>query len=118
MLVALQQSIGDHEQTTRAMTKILGANVMDKAKLFIKPEDLMDGYAKLSYPGQGKDREKDVITKEPLSKVKMQMKCIRCGGVTHLHPYSAQGHLSQNQNWMTWEQSYVTQCVCGGLWTS
>lgn len=91
-------------------------NTVDKARLFLRPEDLVDSMLGLTLEAMAhaKSPARDVITKGFLSGLREPMTCLRCNGKTEIPTQSGSGRVSLP--WITWERSWATHCVCGGLW--
>ncbi|KAK7054787.1 pseudouridine synthase pus4 [Paramarasmius palmivorus] len=78
--LALCTPIQDQLQHLKThLPKILQSKVLDKSKIFLKPNDLLDGL-----PGEQprKPQVKDVVTKSLLLKRNTTLLCLRCGGQT------------------------------------
>lgn len=96
--------------------KILESKVIEKTKLFIKPDDLVDGVTRMTLTDQPK-RSVDVVTKRALSSHGPSFLCVRCGGKSEIGgDGKVAGHISLR--WKVWEKIWASRCVCGGAWTS
>ena len=109
----------------KAIDKILGSKAIDRARLFIKPSDLIDGVTRLSVsePGlrAGKGKDIDVVNKGLLLPRLPGNVCLRCGGRSEVGMegaaavgmgVSAEGSV----RWQTWQKIWKWRCVCGGQW--
>jgi hypothetical protein len=96
--------------------RIATSDVLDKAILFIKASDLVNGSGRaLTAEQEGKERERDVITKAVLLKNGPVLRCRRCDGQSEIGAnVSVAGHLSLR--WQTWERVWAKRCICGGEW--
>lgn len=95
------------------LLKLSESTIINKAKLFLKPFELMDGIGRLSLEGPKKDKKRDVVSKGVLSKLGNRLTCLRCSGQTEVGANTAGGPVSA---WSGWEQKWVNRCVCGGYW--
>lgn len=96
--------------------KVAGAHGINRARLFIKPGDLVDGMNHLSLSDQHlKEKQRDVITKGLLLHLPPGSVCIRCEGKseTNIADHKAKGG---SVNWRIWERQWARKCICGGLW--
>ncbi|KAI8989685.1 hypothetical protein BD414DRAFT_484925 [Trametes punicea] len=103
----------------KAIDKILGSKAIDRARLFIKPSDLIDGVARVSVtepaPRTNKGKDVDVVNKGLLVPRQPGNVCLRCGGRSEFAIESAAG--AQNSlRWQTWQRTWRLKCVCGGQW--
>lgn len=116
-LASLQPPMTMHPQLAEAVQMLTQSSILNKSTLFINPLDLVDGIARLSVHNQRKGKDKDVVTKGALSIHTSSVSCLRCSGKSNLGSKS----LSQDKisfSWRTWENMWVSRCICGGLWTS
>jgi len=92
--------------------------ILNKATLFIKPFDLVDGLTRLSIGSQQKETEKDVVTKGVLFSRGSIDTCLRCGGVTEVvkDALSQVTTMKLPSRWRTWEKMWMLRCICGGSW--
>ena len=92
--------------------------ILNKATLFIKPFDLVDGVTRLSIGSQQKETEKDVVTKGVLFSRGSIDTCLRCGGVTEVvrDALSQATPMKSPSRWRTWERMWMLRCICGGSW--
>ncbi|KAF9227689.1 hypothetical protein BS17DRAFT_693359 [Gyrodon lividus] len=92
------------------------STAIDKPRLFIKPVDLVDGFASLSASDQPqKERDRDVVTKGLLLRRGPGLLCLRCGHRSEVGgEVTVAGQFSLR--WRTWEKMWATRCVCGGAW--
>jgi hypothetical protein len=90
--------------------------MVDKTRLFIKPDEMVDGIAGLSLGLEDKEQELDVVTKEVLLSFGSTLNCVRCGAKTDPHGSSAvaPGQIMPKRMWHLRQM----HCVCGGLWTT
>ncbi|KAJ7111538.1 hypothetical protein C8R43DRAFT_1159517 [Mycena crocata] len=93
-----------------AIDKLAHSPVVDKARLFIKPFELMDGVPQIS-DGR-KDKAKDIISKGTLSGRGQAVVCLRCGGRSEI---GVPGHISAK--WRAFEKTWTRHCICAGAWT-
>jgi len=104
-------------QTIQTITQ--SPTILNKATLFIKPFDLVDGVARLSIGSQQKETtERDVVTKGvPFSRGSTDT-CLRCGGVTEVvkDALSQATSMKSPPRWRTWERMWMLRCICGGSW--
>ena len=100
----------------QATDRILRSGIIDRPKLFIKAEELIDGITRLSIADKMKAKETDVVSKGVLlHNGGTVVVCVRCGGKSEIGGNSAvAGHTSLR--WRVWEYSWSTRCVCGGAW--
>jgi len=103
-------------QTIQTITQ--SPTILNKATLFIKPFDLVDGVTCLSIGSQQKETEKDVVTKGVLFSRGSIDTCLRCGGVTEVvkDALSQATSMKSPSRWRTWERMWMLRCVCGGSW--
>ena len=88
--------------------------LLDRARLFIEPSDLLDGISRMSLSSQPKSKEVDIITKDSIRK-RGAWTCLRCGGMWNRTP-QGQGAESLSQRWRCWERRWQSHCLCGGSW--
>ncbi|KAI0333503.1 hypothetical protein GY45DRAFT_1319460 [Cubamyces sp. BRFM 1775] len=109
----------------KAIDKILGSKAIDRARLFIKPSDLVDGVTKLSVsePGlrAGKGKDIDVVNKGLLMPRLPGNVCLRCGGRSEVGmesgaPAGMGAGVEGSVRWQTWQKIWKWRCVCGGQW--
>lgn len=91
------------------------AQVVDKARLFIKPDDLVDGLLGLSL-ASAKKLDRDVVSKGFLASGH-SVTCVRCNGRSE-PTFNATLQMQMANPWLLWEKSWQDRCVCGGLWMS
>ncbi|KAH8120279.1 hypothetical protein DFH11DRAFT_48421 [Phellopilus nigrolimitatus] len=117
-LVSLKPPVQYAALLQKIVSKITQVQVVDKSRLFVKPDDLVDGMLGLSLSAPDKMPDRDVISKGFLPGLKPPMNCIRCGGKSEISTKvnNMPGHASIR--WMIWEMSWQTHCICGGLWLS
>ncbi|KIK08291.1 hypothetical protein K443DRAFT_672780 [Laccaria amethystina LaAM-08-1] len=116
-LASLQPPMTMCPQLAEAVQMLTQSSILNKSTLFINPFDLVDGITRLSVHNQRKGKDKDVVTKSTLSIHTSSVACLRCSGKSNLGSKS----LSQEKSsfsWRTWENMWVSRCICGGLWTS
>ncbi|KAI0362401.1 hypothetical protein OH77DRAFT_1500103 [Trametes cingulata] len=102
----------------KAIDKILSSKAIDRARLFIKPSDLVDGVTRLSMsePGpRAKGKDTDVVNKGLLMPRQPGIVCLRCGGRSEVAMGSVAG-TETSVRWQTWQRAWRWQCVCGGQW--
>lgn len=90
--------------------------ILNKATLFIKPFDLVDGVTRLSIGSQQKETERDIVTKGVLSSRGSTDTCLRCGGVTEVVKDALSQAIKSPSRWRTWEKMWMLRCICGGSW--
>ncbi|KAJ3490206.1 hypothetical protein NLI96_g1591 [Meripilus lineatus] len=89
--------------------KILESKVIEKTKLFIKPDDLVDGVTRMTLTDQPK-RSVDVVTKRALSSHGPSFLCVRCGGKSEIGgDGKVAGHISLR--WKVWEKIWASRCL-------
>ncbi|KAI9057915.1 hypothetical protein FKP32DRAFT_1582820 [Trametes sanguinea] len=103
----------------KAIDKILASKVIDRARLFIKPSDLVDGVTRLSptdlSPRITKGKDIDVVNKGLLMPRQPGNVCLRCGGRSEVGMESA-GPAQGSVRWQIWQRMWRWKCVCGGQW--
>ncbi|KAH6918502.1 hypothetical protein BKA70DRAFT_1247385 [Coprinopsis sp. MPI-PUGE-AT-0042] len=87
--------------------------LLDKARLFVEPYDLLDGVARMSEGHKLKGKDIDIVTKQSLHN-KTQWLCIRCEGRRRSAFQSPAG---PSPKWKAWEKKFRTRCICGGAWS-
>ncbi|KAF9484725.1 hypothetical protein BDN70DRAFT_872266 [Pholiota conissans] len=92
--------------------------ILNKAILFIKPSDLVDGMARISIINQPKKDERDIITKGILDNHGSRGLCLRCGGKTSLEIKESFASNHSYPKWTVWELMWQLRCICGGSWLS
>lgn len=97
-----------------AIEKILGSDIINRPKLFLKPSELLDGVSRLSISEPIKDRDIDVVSKGLLLHRGANIVCTRCGGQSEVGGDGREGHPSKS--WEAWERTWASRCVCGGAW--
>ncbi|TDL28517.1 hypothetical protein BD410DRAFT_781035 [Rickenella mellea] len=111
---AMRPSPGSYNTLRKLVSKIVDSNVIDKAHLFIKPDDLIDGMLGLSV-ATPTPRLRDVISKAILPRQRQPIVCSRCGGKSEIGVSpSPPGNMSVR--WATWERAWTARCICGGMW--
>ncbi|TRM57610.1 hypothetical protein BD626DRAFT_514440 [Schizophyllum amplum] len=113
---------------------------LDKMRLFVRPAELIDGLGRMSLtdfdmapatiaddaaspPDSGmgssagvrKDRDRDIVTKAPLTQQSGGLVCVRCGGRSDLLVELADTGIPC-RSWRIWEGKYEKECICGGAW--
>lgn len=85
---------------------------LNKARLFVKSFEMVDGQPHTLVDHPQKDKSKDVVSKGLLLHRARGMSCLRCGGQTEYgkDPMAMKFIL-------VWEKSWARRCVCGGSWT-
>ncbi|KAL5535488.1 hypothetical protein ACEPAF_3582 [Sanghuangporus sanghuang] len=117
-LVSLKPPAQYSSLLQKIVSKLMQAKVVDKLALFIKPTDLVDGVLGLSMSSSGKMHDRDIITKGYLTGQNQTLQCLRCDGKSEI---GAKMNIAQEHpsiRWTTWERTWQTHCVCGGLWSS
>lgn len=103
----------------RVIAKITQSEtLLDRARLFIEPDDLVDGVARMSLNAQPRSKEVDIVTKAVLDPtVARPLRCIRCGG-HHQALWRVQNSASNSVSiiWRIWERSWSSHCICDGYW--
>ncbi|KAI0372918.1 hypothetical protein BV20DRAFT_1014123 [Pilatotrama ljubarskyi] len=103
----------------KAIDKILSSKAIDRARLFIKPSDLVDGVNRLSVsepgPRTNKGKDIDVVNKGLLLPRRPGIVCLRCGGRSEVAMESVAG-TETSIRWQTWHRTWRWRCVCGGQW--
>jgi len=118
-LAACQPSTTMHHDLIQSIQTITESpTLLNKATLFIKPFDLLDGVARLSVGSHWKETEKDVVTKGVLFSRGWTDTCLRCGGVTEVvkDALSQVTTMKLPSRWRTWEKTWTLRCICGGSW--
>ncbi|KAF9246326.1 hypothetical protein BU15DRAFT_39687 [Melanogaster broomeanus] len=107
-----------HAFLRKMIQTLYTSTAIDKPRLFIKPADLVDGFANLSTSDQPQqEQDRDVVTKGLLLRRGPGLLCLRCGHRSELGgEVTVAGHVSLR--WRTWEKVWATRCVCGGAWVS
>ncbi|KAF5358405.1 hypothetical protein D9756_001502 [Leucocoprinus leucothites] len=93
-------------------------NVLNKATLFIKPDDLVDAVVNLSIQGthqKEQPRNEDTITKGLVMTSDPYLTCSRCGGSSNV-AFDMQSSEFVSDRWKIWERMWTLRCICGGLW--
>ncbi|KIY72204.1 hypothetical protein CYLTODRAFT_418183 [Cylindrobasidium torrendii FP15055 ss-10] len=119
--LAMQQQLVDNIRT------LCNSGVISKSQLYIKPEELVDGFESLTLEtpedlDAPQDKDKDVITKGLLLKQVKSVKCQRCGGESEAAAGASEpttGVLTvgtPSPRWRAWERIWMTSCICGGAW--
>ena len=102
-------------QTIQTITQ--SPTILNKATLFIKPFDLVDGVTRLCIGSQQKESDRDVVTKGVLLSQGSTDICLRCGGVTEVVKDAlSQSTSIKSLRWRTWEKLWMLRCICGGSW--
>ena len=109
-----------HDLIQSIQTITQSPTILNKATLFIKPFDLVDGVSRLCIGGQQKETERDVVTKGVLSSRGSADACLRCGGVTEVvkDAVSQPTSVKSPSVWRAWEKRWMLRCICGGSWLS
>ncbi|KAF6765274.1 hypothetical protein DFP72DRAFT_870596 [Ephemerocybe angulata] len=95
----------------QVVNKMAGSETLvDRARLFIEPFDLLDGVSRLSLNAQTKPRGLDIVTKEP-TKAGHSLICLRCGGC-----YLPSQIPTTISSWGVWQRNQLDHCTCGGQW--
>jgi Mediator complex subunit 16 len=105
-----------HLHLERAITKLSRSSILNKALLFIKPDDLVDGVTRLSLNSKI-DKTEDVVSKRMLNGRGPVLSCLRCGGKSEIGRALDAGGKS-SLRWWTWEKMWMAYCICGGSWSS
>ena len=71
----------------RIVAKLAQARVVDKATVFLKPNDIVDGVLGLTLNSASRKKRRDVIRMTALSNLNQTVSCLRCGGETELIPF-------------------------------
>jgi len=101
----------------RTIDKLLDSNIVNKARLFIKPTDLVDGVSRLSVTERHiTARQRDVVSKGLLRHHTSSVRCVRCEGVSQVG-INDSSNQDVPEQWRTWERRWTTRCICGGSWT-
>ncbi|KAI0819541.1 hypothetical protein BC628DRAFT_1525877 [Trametes gibbosa] len=102
----------------KAIGKILGSKAIDRARLFIKASDLVDGVTQLSISETApryKGKDTDVVSKGLLLPRQPGNICLRCGGRSE--SIADGGLVSEGSvGWQYWQKAWRWRCVCGGQW--
>src|ERR1700722_2175215 len=101
-----------HAHLENLIEKLTSSQVVDKARLIIRPMDLVDKGSQLSVLKSNGEGGRDVVAKCLLSKQSPKVTCLRCGGKSEVGRDA--GHISFR--WRMWEKMWATRCVCGGRW--
>lgn len=103
----------------KAISKILGSKAVDRARLFIKPSDFVDGVSRLSISEpssrSNKGKDVDVVSKGLLLPRQPGHVCLRCGGRSEAAVETGTGS-EQSVRWQFWQKAWRWRCVCGGPW--
>ncbi|KAF9075212.1 hypothetical protein BDP27DRAFT_1315692, partial [Rhodocollybia butyracea] len=97
------------KETVNLMSK---TPALDKARLFVKSFEMVDGQPHMPFDRLQKDKNKDVVSKGLLLHRSQGMNCLRCGGQTEYGK-----DLMSPRLIVLWEKSWARRCVCGGSWT-
>ena len=110
----------EHDLIQSIQTIIQSPTILNKATLFIKPFDLVDGVSRLCIGNQQKETERDVVTKGVLFSRGSTDTCLRCGGVTEVvkDALSQTTAIKSPSRWRTWEKMWMLRCICGGPWST
>ncbi|KAF8505026.1 hypothetical protein BU17DRAFT_71546 [Hysterangium stoloniferum] len=106
-----------HKLITKACSLVTSPHVISKARLFIKPADLVDGISRLNLSATKAGQERDVVSKGILGIPNNMRTCVRCGGKTE----TMQSRLPPGREtidyscWAMWKHEW-DRCICGGLW--
>ncbi|KAE9393028.1 hypothetical protein BT96DRAFT_999829 [Gymnopus androsaceus JB14] len=84
---------------------------LNKARLFIKSFEMVDGQPHIPLDHLQKDKSKDVVSKGLLLHRARGMNCLQCGGKTEY----GKDHMA-SRSILVWEKSWARRCVCGGSW--
>lgn len=95
------------------VTKLISSGAIDKPRLFIKATDLVIGVGKLNVSDNGKDNNRDIVSKGLLLRRDQKRVCQRCGGKSDLF---AREHAPSG--WLLWENKWSARCICGGYWAT
>ena len=99
-----------------AAEKIASSDGVNRARLFIKPGDLVDGVARLALVDQHlKDKQRDVVSKGLLLHPSLSSLCVCCEGRSEINL----GDLATrtgSKKWRTWSRAGEHRCICGGSW--
>lgn len=119
-LASLRPSRESSTLLRKVISKIAGAQVIDKPRLFIKSSDLVDGVLGLSITDSSatKSTERDVVTKGILPKQKPPIVCLRCSGKSELGISISPANGHGSIRWAAWEKTWIGRCICGGLWSN
>jgi len=91
--------------------------ILNKSTLFIKPFDLVDGVARLTFGNRRNTDERDIVTKG-LIKPGLHDLCLRCEGKSAIQKPVPVSPGQPHRRWLVWERMWQSRCVCGGLWLS
>ncbi|KAI0636718.1 hypothetical protein C8Q77DRAFT_1051073 [Trametes polyzona] len=104
----------------KAIGKILNSKAIDRARLFIKPSDLVDGVTQLSIAEPGartlKGKDVDVVSKGLLLPRQPGIVCLRCGGRSEVALENGAAATEGSVRWQFWQRAWRWRCVCGGQW--
>ncbi|KAL0581552.1 pseudouridine synthase pus4 [Marasmius crinis-equi] len=112
-LAACQPTEDTRKQAHPHLLKILNPKVVDKARLFIKAEDFVDGMSRMTIDSQ-KQRDRDVVTKALLLMRQSGFRCLRCGGQA---AEIGKPDPSKPKIVVLIERYWVRRCICGGFWS-
>ncbi|KAH9935022.1 uncharacterized protein B0H18DRAFT_1207647 [Fomitopsis serialis] len=99
-----------------AVEKIASNGGINRARLFIKPGDLVDGVARLSLVDKHlKDKQRDVVSKGLLLHLSTSSVCVCCEGRSETNQGDPKMR-SGSAGWRVWERQWQHRCVCGGAW--
>ncbi|KAF9013889.1 hypothetical protein BDQ17DRAFT_1230808 [Cyathus striatus] len=116
-LVACQPVPAMYTSLGFAVQKLSEGTILNKAVLFLKPEDFVDGLGRLSLDEPKNEKDHDVITKGTRVKRVTERICLRCGGKSNVNT-DIKPTTPGSTRWRTWEKVWNSRCICGGLWSS
>ncbi|KAF8651459.1 hypothetical protein AX16_004758 [Volvariella volvacea WC 439] len=114
-LAACRPTGAMHLHLIEVLRKMIHSAVLDKATLFLKPAELVDGMSRMSIGSQRHERIKDVVTRGSLPDYPTHSTCLRCGGKTE---EDLTGDRERLTRWKAWERLWTLRCICGGPWGS
>lgn len=97
----------------RIVRMLLDSSAVDKARIFIKPSDLVHSTPRFPIGDwHQKATEKDVISKGLFLRHGPRRTCLRCGGESE----SGGDPERLNSRWAAWDKRWIRRCLCGGNW--
>ncbi|KAK7467224.1 hypothetical protein VKT23_004282 [Stygiomarasmius scandens] len=103
-LAACQPTPAMQSRLQGLVKTISESHILHKARLFIKPYELVDG---VPQPLNKKEKTRDVVLKGILLYRTAGMKCLRCGG---------KSELGKESRPRVWDKMWNRRCICAGEW--
>ncbi|KAJ4487872.1 hypothetical protein J3R30DRAFT_3432041 [Lentinula aciculospora] len=113
-MASCQPSLSMQISLREVVNSMSRSPALDKARLFIKSFEMVDGEGQTLLDRRQKDKikDKDVVSKGLLLHRAQGMDCVRCGGKSE---YGRDPMVPRTLS--NWEKSWARKCVCGGLWS-